>query len=328
MHVMRSVLFSSALFSTAMVAVSLPTLAQTRPQVPVEVEGSIQSLDADGDGVKMKVNGVVVSIPGGVINGNGGNGVRSPTTKLTKANILNSASFPGRSDHPGFLGGMAIVIGTSSQGGVTASDVFMQPAENVILGAVTANEPGKFEVEGVPVVLLAPVGGTSYPAGLVPDDRLPGLPMKNNLGLTIKPESVPVYAEAVLEGYLGKDPAGKDTFYAFSIGSVSNAAEPSPKVSITRAQCRVRSASEVEWDVRGGISPWTQGAAVSVHPPSDQFNGGKPYATNVPVEQDTSDPKTGAFRYSAKSNVAGGCPSSVIVKFGNAPDAVASVEIK
>jgi hypothetical protein len=101
MHVMRSVLFSSALFSTAMVAVSLPALAQTRPQVPVEIEGSIQSLDADGDGVKMKVNGVVISIPGGVINGNGGNGgngVRSPTAKLTKANILSSASFPGRSD--------------------------------------------------------------------------------------------------------------------------------------------------------------------------------------------------------------------------------------
>ena len=70
--------------------------------------------------VKLKVNGVVISIPGGVINGNGSKGVRSPTAKLTKASILSSASFPGRSDHPGFIGGMAIVIGTSSQGGVTA----------------------------------------------------------------------------------------------------------------------------------------------------------------------------------------------------------------
>ena len=329
MHVMRSVLYTSALLSTAMAAVSLPAQAQTRPQTPVEFEGPIQSIEEDGSDVKLKVNGIVVTIPNGLITGGGSDGVHTPTARLTSvADIVSTTPFAGRPGTSGFVGGTAIVVGISGDGGVTATDVFMEPAENVILGAVTANSPGDFRVEGVKVYLLAPSSAKpSYPPGIPFDPRLPGLPMKNELGFAIDPAKVPLYADAALEGYFGKD-GNNDAFYAFSIDSVSDVEDPNPTVSILRAQCRVRSTTQVEWEIRGGVYPWVQGATIGVYPPSDQFNGGKPYATNVPVQQDTSDPKTGAFRYSARSNVAGGCPSSVIVKFGNAPDAVANVEIK
>jgi hypothetical protein len=330
MHVMRSVLFTSALLSTAMAAVALPAQAQTRPETPIEFEGPIQSIEPDRDGVKLKVNGIEVFIPAGVIAGNGSDGVHTPTARLTSvADIVSDAPFAGRPDYKGFRGGTAIVTGTSGADGVTAADVFMEPAENVILGAVTANSDGDFRVEGVKVYLLAPSSGKpSYPPGIAFDPRLPGLPMKNELGFAIDPTKVQAYADAALEGYFGKDVDGKDAFYAFSIDSVSDVADPSPTVSILRAQCRVRSATQIEWEIRGGVYPWAQGATISVHPPSTAFNGGRAYATNFAVQQDTVDPKAGAFRYVAKPNATGGCPSSVVVKFNGAPDAVANVEVR
>ncbi|GEO39385.1 hypothetical protein SAE02_35330 [Skermanella aerolata] len=330
MHVMRSVLYTSALLSTAMAAVSLPAQAQTRPQTPVEFEGPIQSIEEDGSDVKLKVNGIVVTIPNGLITGGGSDGVHTPTARLTSvADVVSTTPFAGRPGTYGFVGGTAIVVGISGDGGVTATDVFMEPAENVILGAVTANSPGDFRVEGVKVYLLAPSSAKpSYPPGIPFDPRLPGLPMKNELGFAIDPAKVQVYADAALEGYFGKDVDGKDAFYAFSIDSVSDVEDPNPTVSILRAQCRVRSTTQVEWEIRGGVYPWVQGATIGVYPPSTAFNGGRAYATNFAVPQDTVDPKAGAFRYTAKPNATGGCPSSVVVKFNGAPDAVANVEVR
>jgi hypothetical protein len=313
-----------------MVAVSLPAQAQTRPETPIEFEGPIQSIEPDRDGVKLKVNGIEVFIPAGVIGSTGSDGVHTPTAKLTSvADIVSDAPFAGRPDYKGFRGGTAIVTGTSGADGVTAADVFMEPAENVILGAVTANSPTEFRVEGVKVYLLPSANGKpSYPPGVNYDPRLPGLPMKNELGFTIDPSKVQVYADAALEGYFGKDVDGSDAFYAFSIDSVSDVEDPNPTVSILRAQCRVRSTTQVEWEIRGGVYPWVQGATIGVYPPSTAFNGGRPYATNFAVPQDTVDPKAGAFRYTAKPNATGGCPSSVVVKFNGAPDATANVEIR
>jgi hypothetical protein len=327
MHVMRYALFTSALFISAAMAVPHPSQAQARPEVPVELEGPIQWLRADNGGVRLKVGGVEVAVPAGLI---AGNGVRTPTAKLNTAEaILDTAPFPGRPDHQGFVGGTAIVVGTSSEGGVTARDVFLQPAESVVIGAVTANSENDFRVEGMKVYLLPPAAGaSSYPMGAGYDARLPGLPMKNNLGLTVDPAKVQLYAQAAAEGYIGKDVTGEDAFYAFSIGTVSEVVGSSPTVTIQRAQCRVRSATEIEWEVRGGIFPWVAGATVAVHPPSALYNGGQPYAATLAVERDTSDPNTGSFRYSTRRASAGGCPPSVIVKYGTAPDAVATVEIR
>ena len=213
---------------------------------------------------------------------------------------------------------------------MTATDVFMEPAENVILGAVTANSPDDFRVEGVKVYLLAPSSTKpSYPVGIPFDPRLPGLPMKNELGFAIDPAKVQVYADAALEGYFGKDMDGiGDAFYAFSIDSVSDVEDPNPTVSILRAQCRVRSTTQIEWEIRGGVYPWAPGAVIGVYPPNTTINGGKAYVTGFAVQQDTVDPKAGAFRYTAKPNATGGCPSSVVVKFNGAPDATANVEMR
>jgi hypothetical protein len=339
MHVMRSVLFTSALLSTAMVAVSLPAQAQTRPQTPIEFEGPIQSIEpANSDpaaiatsDVKLKVNGIEVTIPNSLITAStGSDGVHTPTAKLiTVDDVISKKAFVGRPGTYGFVGGTAIVVGTSGDGGVMASDVFMEPAENVILGAVTANSLSDFRVEGVKVYLLAPSSTKpSYPPGIAFDPRLPGLPMKNELGFAIDPAKVQVYADAALEGYFGKDVDGSDAFYAFSIDSVSDVEDPSPTVSILRAQCRVRSTTQVEWEIRGGVYPWVQGATIGVYPPSTAFNGGRAYVTGFAVQQDTVDPKAGAFRYVGKPNATGGCPSSVVVKFNGAPDATANVEVR
>ena len=330
----------SVFLGAAMVMFSLPALAQ-RPAVPVELEGQIQSIQRNTlqDGVVLKVNGTTVEIPAAVI---AGGKVTSPTSKLTNIDdIVSVKEFHGRPGLAGLKGGLAIITGRSDATGVWADNVFLEPAENTVVGAVTANDltpsanandPTKgFRVEGVEVVLL-PSSPTSdsYPPAKAPyDSRLPGLPATNNAGLAIKPGSIKPYADASAEGYFGIDPlTGRDVFYAFSIRSVGDLVGSAPAVTITRAQCRVRSTTEIELDIRGAVKPWTAGATVSINPPNAAYNNGRPYNAAAPVTQDNSDPGVGQFRLDGRLNSVGGCPTSIIVKFAGANDAVAAVENK
>jgi len=113
-------------------------------------------------------------------------GRRDPDTLHTQ--LADSTAFPGRSQ-PGFIGGVAIVNGSSTDGVITATDVFVAPAQNFLVGQVTANQPLK--VNGVRVQILN-------------DARMPGGVLRNIYeGFPVSPASVPIGGAATVEGYFG-----------------------------------------------------------------------------------------------------------------------------
>ncbi|WP_119681251.1 hypothetical protein [Indioceanicola profundi] len=181
--------------------------------------------------------------------------ITTPTADLTgMLNLLTSdEDINGNKGFGGFENGSAVIIGQHVNGTVIADDVWVEVQENVLLGTLTQNRPGRgeFRVEGTKVVLLPSVSeGPSIPAGLAYyDERLPGLPLMNDYGFRIRPGTIPLGSAVSAEGYY-KD----GTFYAFLMevtgGEIANAANP--QVSILRAQCRVRAANEIELEVRGG----------------------------------------------------------------------------
>ncbi len=163
---------------------SLKLLAVCLPdaQVKAIVEGPISAVadHRDGSGT-ITVMGIVIQIPVGTP-------ITTPTATLTMAQLADPTTFPGRSQ-PGFIGGVAVINGSSTDGIVTASDVFVTPAQNFLVGQVTGNQP--FKVNGVKVQILN-------------DARMPGGVMRNIFeGFPVVPASVPIGGAATVEGYIG-----------------------------------------------------------------------------------------------------------------------------
>src|SRR3989475_11157212 len=163
---------------------SLKLLAVCLPDATVQaiVEGPIDAVNdhRDGGGT-ITVMGIVIQIPEGTP-------ITTPTASLSMAQLADSAAFPGRSQ-PGFIGGVAIVNGSSTDGVITATDVFVAPAQNFLVGQVTGNQPLK--VNGVRVQILN-------------DARMPGGVLRNIYeGFPVAPASVPIGGAATVEGYVG-----------------------------------------------------------------------------------------------------------------------------
>src|SRR5262247_2408815 len=126
---------------------SLKLLAVCLPdaQVKAIVEGPISAVvdHRDGSGA-ITVMGVVIQIPAGTP-------ITTPTASLTMAQLADTTAFPGRSQ-PGFIGGIAIVNGSSTDGVITAGDLFVAPAQHFLVGQITASQP--LRVNGVRVQIL------------------------------------------------------------------------------------------------------------------------------------------------------------------------------
>src|SRR4051812_43621725 len=116
------------------------------PVIDAEIEGRISAAIPVGPDAELTVIGVRVRVPNGV-------GIKSPTRGLTIAELLDPTPFPGRVE-AGFIGGTAIIEGPfdTATGVLTATAVEVEPAENVLLGALTSFAPPA--VNGVPVVML------------------------------------------------------------------------------------------------------------------------------------------------------------------------------
>jgi hypothetical protein len=162
--------------SPKLLAVCLPD-----KQVDVVVEGQITDVVDLGDGRgTMTVMGIVIEI-------HDGTPIATPTAILTMEQFADARSLPGRWQ-PGFVGAAAVVNGTSTKGRIAASDVFVTPAQNILVGQVTSKQP--FQVNGVTVEIID-------------DARMPGGPLKSILGVAVVPGTVPVGAAATVEGYFG-----------------------------------------------------------------------------------------------------------------------------
>lgn len=180
--------------------------------------------------------------------------IRSPSGKLSLAQLADVTSFPGRSEQ-GFLGGTLIAEGsvdTDDNPTVLDADFMdVEPAESVLLGVVTRNDSGsprELEINGVPVSMLTDARLCSNP-----DD--PSSPIfQNQFGFPIDPNSIQLGSAEPLpssaEGYFASG-----TFHAFlfeygGTGTLATDPTTTPQISIERASYRDEG-TRVRYEARG-----------------------------------------------------------------------------
>ncbi len=233
---MKSITTLKSFLAAALLSVA--GVAQALAQVPAALEGNISAItrNATTGVATMTVIGVTVRVTTTTP-------ITTPTATLTTAQLASTALLPGRTQG-GFIGGTAIINGTwnATANRFDATEVFVEPAENILLGVVTANTAGQLSINGVRVV---PIPTTEL--------RMPSLPMRNEIGVAVIPSTVPVGAQAAAEGYY----AG-GVFNAFIIDvSAGTPVSSTPQVTILRAQGRERTPNTTrgdELDIRGGAT--------------------------------------------------------------------------
>ncbi len=212
-------------------AISLPNVAMLEGSI-----SAVSTVNAAGN-VTLTVMGVRVLVRPGVP-------VTTPTATLTLAQLASTTVFPGRTQ-AGFVGGTAIVEGTwdNTNARIDATAVFVEPAENVLIGVVTANNPTTgLAINGV---AISPLPATEL--------RMPSLPTRTPEGIEVFPASIPVGTFIAAEGYFS---AGK--FYSFSLEpDAGTPVTQVPQVTITRAQVKEQTPNNQRGDsvdVRGAVT--------------------------------------------------------------------------
>ncbi len=257
-------------------------------QLPTELEGPIQSIVASQGQALVRVMGIQVVVTGNTV-------IESPTKRLSLSELLTEKSFPGLTQ-PGFLGGTAIVTGTTlPNGSVLASEIAVEPAENIILGVATTKPTnGDLGILGTPVRLVS-------------DSRLPSKAV-NALGFGIRPETVLAGAEASAEGYYGSN----GVFYAFLVEANGGLTMNGPQTSVLRARCQPGGRLEV----RGGSTSGTGTVQV--------FNGSLSLGTAT-VVADAELPPFGAWQLRVNP---GTCPTRIRVTNSNGSSVQADVTVQ
>lgn len=242
---------------------------QVAAPVPGLFEGPVNGLQSDGNGgALMTVMGTTITVPPTAA-------ITTPAATLTVAQLLDPTPLPGRTQ-PGFLAATTITQGSvnPATGEFTTTEVFVEPAENIIVGTVTENL-AQLRVNGIPVVFLN-------------DPRIPASPVMNDLGFEINLASVPVGAPAALEGYYSND--GSGLFYAFLMEVEGvQAANPALQVSITRVR---GDAAARSLEVGGGVSGLPAAGAVNV-----QIRAGNRVLGTVAAVRNPLLPGTAAYRF-------------------------------
>jgi hypothetical protein len=245
-------LLPKALLLAALGAASVYRLtAQVVAPTPTSIEGAISeiALNPAGETI-MTVIGVKVLVPASLETDHL---ISSPSKILTLAQLRSETVLPGRSA-PGFRQGTAIITGAWDRAGnrMVADSVFVEPAENILLGEVTALPPdvalgAVAAINGVQVVILPGVGSANPVAELLPRVGLTGL--RHEVGIPLS--SILPGAQAAAEGYFA---AG--VFNAFVVDASDGVpVVNSAQVVVTRAQSTERTPNTTrgdEYDVRGG----------------------------------------------------------------------------
>ncbi len=285
-----------------------PALAQ----FPAELEGPVSAVVDNGNGTgTITVMGITVQIPSTAT-------IHSPTATLTISQLASTDLLPGRSS-PGFIGGTGIIIGTTDGVTTTASDVFVEPAENVVVGLITAagcstadcSAPGDFlHILGSPLVRLT-------------DPRMPAEPPANAFGFEIDMRQGGLVGSAAsVEGYFGQTvPALHYFILELDGGVLANAGLP--EVSILRAQCRERD-DGIELQVLGA----THDPATAVVTISNTDSPGEVFGVITAVT-DADNPIFGTYDFELEGNPAfSTCPTSVTAEISGAVPAVSDVDVR
>lgn len=227
--------------------------------VPIELEGPISNVTDNGDGSgSITVMGIVVDIPDGTP-------INTPTRELTIDQLADPTLLVGRTED-GFLGGTAIIIGDSDGIFHTAEDVFVEPAENVVLGIITdancpipgaADNPDRARfrlcannsIENLGTATRRLTNGNTN-RRMPADHPFNELGFQINLGLT-HGAGLLIGASVGMEGYFA---GGRLNWFAFEYAGIGVLRrEDRPEISILRAQCRERDDRGIELDVTGAV---------------------------------------------------------------------------
>lgn len=239
--------------------------------VDASIEGPIQSVssDATGTGADIVAMGVTIRfLPGNTASGRART-IKTPAKTLSPAELLIATPFPGRTQS-GFVDGTVIAEGVfDTDTNILLADFLeVEPAETVLLGALTQNAPGtprQLRINGVPIVMLT---DTRMPAN--PDDPANpvymnqyGFPFEINSALLSPtgPTPTPPPAPSSAEGYF----AGGE-FHAFlfeygGTGTLSSNPVTTPQISMERASFRDEG-TRVRFEARGFVTSAHAGGAI------------------------------------------------------------------
>ncbi|RMH19767.1 MAG: hypothetical protein D6696_09805 [Acidobacteria bacterium] len=272
--------------------------------IPGFLEGPLTDLDVVSR--TARVNGVLMNIPPGTP-------IASPTVDLNALaaslgvdplTLIGGDPLPGRTT-PGFTGGTCLcaVEVDPATGVATATEMTLEPAENVILATVTAHNcvtPG-CDPDDDPANELR-VGGTLMDPN--PDPRLTSDPATNRGFVVDLTLGNLAGVAAGGEGYFGV--TGNLHLYTLELegGVLVNAGVT--EVSILRAQCRQRNGMG-EWNVLGATHDPSTGEVTVRRGDTGEVLG------TAPVVADPDDPAFGAYTFNAE--VTGTCAGAVIVDF-------------
>lgn len=256
-----------------------------------EVESTITKLRSDGaTGLIIETMGItILYTPGPVLEQDGSNGqrqksIRSPSQRLTVTDVLMDVALPGidysglaPGQIRGFTGGTVIAEGfynTNDDGTGTPRNVFLanhlelDPAENVLIGAITSVVGGVIRINNIVVSPLVGELVSSNPGEMMPR-------YLNQFYFPIDPASITVTpmaanpappatppAESAAEGYFA---GGKFYAHLFNFGDSGRMLPQTapvkpldyPRISIERADVRVGADEDgitpatFEIDVRG-----------------------------------------------------------------------------
>ena len=288
------------LLASLLAGAAVPALA-----VPFTVEGRLgavdeQALTCNRARIQMGPN-TVISTPTGVID---------------RAKLTDTQPFPGRGTAgtaSAFLGGTCIVSGDDAGGTRLADTVFVEIAENVLVGAVSSAPGQPFEILGVPIVLLS----TALDApGYEPGNRIVASEPINGFGYEVDLANVPLGDESSAEGYLSTE---TNLFYAHAVetsGGPAKYATTAPDTRVLRGSVTRASNTTLKLEVRGGCrflgAPNANGTARSQRLNVQMDNGtdstgqvvwanpsalSSPTAANATCNEDTAAPGYGVYRY-------------------------------
>lgn len=238
---------------------TIGTASGQEAATPFEVEGPISNIDPSGG---------TITAMGTTYRVGENTTLTSPTGRTLTLSEAASGSLPGRSE-PGFVGG------TLKGGGeitdlepleLTLGNAILEPAENVVFGVVTNNDP-QFEVNDMAIEFVDD-----------PRMKFPGL--TDEAGASLEPSEVPLGTLASAEGYYS---ASDDALYAFAVELefVSDSGEENENASVSISRGRFRSdRGELRID---GVANVLDGTVDVVGTSDDRV-----FCSELPVSEDGS----------------------------------------
>lgn len=240
-------------------------------RVESSIEGPILSVAADpsGVGVDVVAMGVTIRFLPGTTASNRTRTIKTPTKTLSISEFRSTTPFPGRTED-GFIGGTVIAEGAfdTDTNVLLADFMTVEPAESVLLGALTQNSAGtprQLRINGVPIVMLT---DSRMPAN--PDDSANPIYM-NQYGFPFKietallsptgPTPVPPPAPTSAEGYFANNVFHAFLFEYGGTGTLLNDPVAVPQISMERASYRDE-VTRVRFEARGFVTSAHDGDAI------------------------------------------------------------------